>query len=89
MLKQAMCVLAHKHGAKQMGFLKAHKTTENNTSKTKQPAAFQRSRNGTFSLQAWKLYTWARSKLSDLKKVQFLFGCANEKKNKKINKTTQ
>lgn len=61
---------------KQMGCLKAHKTKEN--LKDKIPAAFQGFRNGTFSLQACKLYaagllSSARLKGSDLKKVHTLF----------------
>lgn len=64
---------------KQVGCLKAHKTKENNreTSKTKIPAAFQGYRNGTFSLQACKLYasdvpSSVTIKWSDLKTAHHL-----------------
>lgn len=71
-----MWALADKH-VSTWDVKKLVKTKENNreTSKTKIPAAFQGYRNGTFSLQACKLYTSGllssgKLKGSDLKKVQ-------------------
>lgn len=76
MLKLAMWVLAYKHVSR-WDVKKLIKTHKNNrgTSKTKIPAAFNGYRNGTFSLKACKLYTSARLKGSNLKKVHPLMLC--------------